>query len=159
ELREHREMTRKLLAQEANISERYLGQLESGDANVSIILLRRIAAALNVTLSDILAPERKDSAEQKLIHRFLQRVPAHRLEDVLFRLRAELGHEDVAHHHRIALIGLRGAGKTPLGSMLAKDLRLPFIELDREIEEETALPLSELFALYGQTGYRRIERR
>lgn len=159
ELRERRGMTRRFLAQEANISERYLGQLESGEANVSIILLRRIAAALDVTLSDMLAPEYQGSAEQKLIHRFLQRVPAHRLEEVLFRLMGEGGHEGLVRHRPIALIGLRGAGKTTLGGMLAKDLRLPFIELDREIERETGLPLGELFALYGQTGYRRVERR
>jgi len=159
ELREQRETTRKLLAQAANISERYLGQLESGEANVSIMLLRRIATALNITLGDIMTPEYKDSVEQKLIHRFLQQVPAHRLEDVLFRLLREVDHEQAARHQRIALLGLRGAGKTTLGGMLAQDLQLPFIELDREIERETSLPLNELFALYGQTGYRRIERR
>jgi len=159
ELREQRGLTRKLLAREAKVSERYLGQLESGDGNVSIILLRRIASALNVTLGEILIPEQEDLAEQRLLRRLLQQVPAHRLEDVIFRLLRELGNDDALRRQRIALIGLRGAGKTTLGGLLAKDLHAPFIELDQEIERDTGLPLSEIFTLYGQAGYRRIERR
>ncbi len=158
-LRERRGMTRKLLAREADVSERYLGQLESGDGNVSIILLRRIAFALNVTLGEVLTPEQEGAAEQRLIRRFLAQLPAHRLEDVIFRLTREFGHEEAVRRQHLALIGLRGAGKTTLGGMLARDLRVPFIELDQEIAQETGLPLSELFTLYGQSGYRRIERR
>lgn len=159
ELRARRGMTRKLLAREANVSERYLGQLESGEGNVSIMLLRRVAAALNVTLADVLLPEQEDSVEKRLIRRFLERIPVHRLEDVIFRLMREYGHEEASRRKRIALIGLRGAGKTTLGNLLAKELNAPFIELDREIERETGLPLNEIFALYGQAGFRRIERR
>jgi XRE family aerobic/anaerobic benzoate catabolism transcriptional regulator len=159
ELRERRGMTRKLLAQEARVSERYLGQLESGDGNVSIILLRRIADALNVTLGAIVASEPEPSAEKRLIGRLLERIPAHRLEDVVVRLMREFGQEEADRRNRPALIGLRGAGKTTLGGRLARELNVPFIELDQEIEQETGLPLSEIFTLYGQTGYRRIERR
>jgi XRE family aerobic/anaerobic benzoate catabolism transcriptional regulator len=71
----------------------------------------------------------------------------------------EFGHEEAARKKRIALIGLRGAGKTTLGSALAKDRRVPFVELDREIEREAGISLSEVFLLYGQAGFRRIERR
>lgn len=159
ELRGQRGMTRRLLAREAKVSERYLGQLEAGDGNVSIILLRRIAAALNVTLGEIFTPEHAHSAEKQLLGRLLERVPAHRLEDVLVRLLHEFGHEEAGRRNRIALIGLRGAGKTTLGGMLARDLDVPFIELDREVEQDTGLPLGEIFTLYGQSGYRRIERR
>ncbi len=159
ELRERRGMTRKLLAQAAKVSERYLGQLESGDGNVSMILLRRIAAALNVTLGEIVAPEPAPSAEKQLISCLLERLPAHRLEDVILRLMHEFGQEEADRRNRLALIGLRGAGKTTLGGRLAKEINVPFIELDQEIERETGLPLSEIFTLYGQTGYRRIERR
>ena len=158
-LRLQRGMTRRLLAQQANVSERYLGQLESGNGNISIVLLRRIASALQVSLSETLLPTSQQIAEEQLIRRFLQQIPAARLEDVLFRLMHEFGHEATVHHQRIALIGLRGAGKTTLGSMLAKEFHTPFIELDQEIEQETGLPLSEIFTLYGQAGYRRIERR
>ena len=159
ELRDRRGLTRKLLAREADVSERYLGQLESGNGNISIILLRRIATALNVTLAGILVPEQEESAEKRLLRRFLERVPAHRLEDVIFRLMREFGHDETTRRQRIALIGLRGAGKSTLGNLLAKELDVPFIELDREIERETGLPLAEVFALYGQGGYRRIEKR
>jgi XRE family aerobic/anaerobic benzoate catabolism transcriptional regulator len=126
ELRQQRGFTRKVLACQAQVSERYLGQLESGDGNVSIILLRRIAAALHVTLNQLLPPEQEESTQ-----------------DCDF----------------IALIGLRGAGKTTLGRRLATALSVPFIEVDQEIERELGLPLSEIFTLYGQAGYRRTERR
>ncbi len=126
ELREQRGMTRKFLAHQADISERYLGQLESGDGNVSIILLRHIAVALRVPLHELLALDQNTAASQR---------------------------------RQIALIGLRGAGKTTLGNLLAQSLQAPFIELDREIEHDTGLPLSEIFTLYGQAGYRRIEHR
>lgn len=159
ELRERRGMARKLLAREADVSERYLGHLEAGDGNISIMLLRRVAAALNVTLGEVLLPEQEDTVEKRLIRRFLERIPAHRLEDVIFRLMREFGHEEASRRKRIALIGMRGAGKSTLGSLLAKELRVPFIEMNRAIERETGLPLNEMFALYGQAGYRRIERR
>lgn len=159
ELRERRGMTRKLLAREADVSERHLGQLESGNGNISVMLLRRIAAGLNVTLPDVLTPEQDDTVEKRLIQRFLERMPAHRLENVIFRLMREFGHEEAVRRKRIALIGLRGAGKSTLGALLAKHINAPFIELNRAIERETGLPVSEMFALYGQAGYRRIERR
>ncbi len=159
ELRERRGMTRKRMALEADVSERYLGQLEAGEGNVSMLLLRRVAAALNVTLGEVLLPEQEDSVERRLIRRFLERIPAHRLEDVIFRLMREFGHEEALRRKRIALIGLRGAGKSTLGNLLAKELNVPFVELDGEVERETGLPLNEIFSLYGQAGYRRIERR
>lgn len=159
ELRARRGMTRKALAREAKVSERYLGHLESGDGNVSIILLRRIAAALNVSLGEILTPAQPYSAEKQLISRLLERLPVHRLEDVVVRLMREFGHDDTERRQRIALIGLRGAGKSTLGAMLAHASQVPFVELDREVELEAGLPLGEIFTLYGQSGYRRIERR
>ncbi|MCS6926250.1 MAG: helix-turn-helix transcriptional regulator [Candidatus Binatia bacterium] len=157
ELRARRGMTRKALAREAKVSERYLGQVEAGDGNISIILLRRIAAALNVSLPDIFTPEY--SAEKQLIGRLLHRLPAHRLEEVILRVLREFAPDDTERRQRIALIGLRGAGKSTLGALLAAELQVPFIELDREVEQEAGLPLGEIFTLYGQAGYRRIERR
>lgn len=159
ELRERRGMTRKLLAREADVSERHLGQLESGNGNISVVLLRRIVNALNVSLAEVLAPEHDDTVEKRLIRRFLERMPAHRLENVIFRLMRDFGQEDAVRRKRIALVGLRGAGKSTLGTMLARHLAVPFIELNREIERETGLPIGEMFSLYGQAGYRRIERR
>jgi XRE family aerobic/anaerobic benzoate catabolism transcriptional regulator len=159
EWREQRGLARKALAREADISERYLGQLEAGEGNVSIMLLRRIASALNVSLREMVDPDGGDSVEQRLIRRFLEGLPGHRLEDVIFRLMREFGHEEATRRRRIALIGLRGAGKSTLGALLAKELQVPFIETDREVERATGLPLTEIFGLYGQSGYRRIERR
>src|SRR6266436_7874544 len=86
ELRERRGMTRKRMALEADVSERYLGQLETGEGNVSVLLLRRIAAAMNVTVMELLIPEHQDTVETRLFRRFLERLPAHRMEDVILRL-------------------------------------------------------------------------
>ncbi|HEX6136230.1 MAG TPA: helix-turn-helix transcriptional regulator [Casimicrobiaceae bacterium] len=159
ELRERRGMSRKLLARESQVSERYLAQIETGNGNISVMLLRRVAAALGVTVGEVLIPETQDSVERRLIRRFLERLPLHRLEEVIFRLMRDFGHEEAARRKRIALIGLRGAGKSTLGAMLASELKVPLIELNREVARETGLPVSEVIALYGLPAYRRIERR
>ena len=159
QVRNQRGMTRKAAAQAADVSERHLAQLESGEGNISIVLLRRIAAALGVSLVDLFSPEINEPVEKRLIQRFLEGIPAHRLEDVVFRLMRDFGHQEKIRQMRIALVGLRGAGKSTLGAKLAENFRVPFVELDGEIEKETGMPLSEIFALYGQPGYRAIERR
>jgi XRE family aerobic/anaerobic benzoate catabolism transcriptional regulator len=159
ELRNRRGMTRKMVAQEADVSERHLAQLESGEGNISIVLLRRIAGVLNVSLAELFAPSAEEPAEKQKIRRVLERLPAHRLEEVVFRLMREFGAEEKLRRMRVALIGLRGAGKSTLGSRLADETNIPFIELDGEIEKDTGMPLAEIFALYGQSGYRAIEKR
>ena len=158
ELRERRGMARKALSQSAGVSERYLAQLEAGEGNASVLLLRNVARALGVAVSDLVSA-RESSVEQRLISRFLERLPLHRLEDVVFRLMRDFGQEESLRRKRVALVGLRGAGKSTLGSALAHDMNCPFVELDIEIEREAGVTLSEIFLLYGQTGYRRIERR
>lgn len=159
EFRNRRGMTRRSTAREADVSERHLAQLEAGEGNISIVLLRRIAAALNVSLAQLFAPEIEEPAEKRLIQRFLEKIPAHRLEDLTFRLMRDFSHEEAARRARIALVGLRGAGKSTLGARLGIDRNIPFIELDREIEKDTGMPLAEIFSLYGQPGYRAIEKR
>src|SRR5467141_2858637 len=159
QLRNLRGMTRKMVARESDVSERHLAQLEAGEGNVSIVLLSRIAAALNVSLAELFAPETDELAEKQMIRRFLERLPSNRLEDVVFRLMRDFSPGEEVRRKRIALIGLRGAGKSTLGSKLALEMRVPFIELDGEIEKETGMPLGEIFSLYGQSGYRAIERR
>jgi XRE family aerobic/anaerobic benzoate catabolism transcriptional regulator len=158
-LRNRRGLTRKMMAREADVSERHLAQLEAGEGNISIVLLRRIAASLHVSLAELFAAEVETRHEKLLIQRFLERLPAHRVEDAMFRLLREFGDEEVARQKRVALIGLRGAGKSTLGLRLGREMNIPFIELDREIEKDTGMPLAEIFSLYGQTGYRAIERR
>jgi len=158
EARERRGMSRRALAVAADISERYLAQLEAGEGNASVVLLRRVATALGLPLPDLVGGN-ESPVEQRLIRRFFERLPAHRLEDVILQLMRDFGQKEAARKNRIALVGLRGAGKSTLGAAVAKEFRCPFVELDREIEREAALPLSEVFMLYGQAGYRRIERR
>jgi len=121
-------------------------------------LLRSVANALAMPLTELIDPH-EGSVEKRLIRRFLDGLPAHRLEDVVFRLMRDYGEEAAARRKRLALVGLRGAGKTTLGSALAAELATPFVELDREIELDAGISLSEIFLLYGQAGYRRIERR
>jgi XRE family transcriptional regulator, aerobic/anaerobic benzoate catabolism transcriptional regulator len=163
ELRSRRGMTRKQMSQKAEVSERHLAQLESGEGNISVVLLQRIAAALRVPIANLFAPQTEESAakdpEKKLIQRFLERLPQNRLEDVVSRLMRDFGREEKMRRMRIALIGLRGAGKSTLGSMLAKDMGNHFVELDSEIEKHTGMPLGEIFSLYGQSGFRAIEKR
>jgi XRE family aerobic/anaerobic benzoate catabolism transcriptional regulator len=151
-------MTRKALAREATVSERYLAQLEAGEGNMSIVLLRRVAAALGSRLIELLDPE-DNSVERRIISRLLDSVPAHRLEDLTFRLMREFGKEEVARRGRVALIGMRGAGKSTLGKKLAAERAVRYVELDREIEVESGMPLSDVFSMYGQAEYRRFERR
>lgn len=159
ELRNRRGMTRKMVSREADVSERHLAQLEAGEGNVSVVLLKRIATALSVSLVELFAPEAEEPVEKRLIQRFLERLPSHRLEDVVFRLMRDFGHEEKVRRARIALVGLRGAGKSTLGAKLAAEMKARFVELDSEIEKDTGMPLGEIFSLYGQSGYRAIERR
>ncbi len=122
--RDSRRITRKALALSSGVSERYLAQLESGQGNMSILLLRQVAQAMQVPVGEL--------------------------------VRESTG---IPRRERIALVGLRGAGKSSLGAKLAAELGMPFIELDREIEREAGTTLAELFGMYGQEGYRRFERR
>src|SRR5919109_2768333 len=115
-------MTRKALAQASGVSERYLTQLEAGEGNISVLLLRKVARAMGVPVETLV---REEAPPQKCI----------------------------------ALIGLRGAGKSTLGARLAGSLKVPFVELDREVEKEAGAALGEVFAMYGQDGFRRFERR
>ncbi len=111
------------LAERSGVSVRFLVQLESGRANISIKRLTEIAAAFGVTAADLL--READAA---------------------------------APPNVVALLGLRGAGKTTIGRHLARRLHFRFVELDRRIEKMADLSLSELFSLYGEEHYRRLER-
>lgn len=155
--REARALSRKQLAEYAEVSERYLAQLESGSGNASVLILRRLAGALRLPMTELMAEER--SPERQVLDRLLDSLPEPALSQALLRLQREFGAEEAVRRKRIALIGLRGAGKSTLGASLAKQLRRPFVELDREIELEAGMGLSEIFMLYGPQGYRGFERR
>jgi len=159
ELRNRRGMTRKQVSQEADVSERHLAQLESGEGNISVVLLQRIAEALHMPIADLFAAQIEEPGGKGLIQRCLERLPQHRLEDVVFRLVRDFGNEEKTRRMRIALIGMRGAGKSTLGAKLAAETDTAFVELDCEIEKDTGMPLGEIFSLYGQSGFRAIEKR
>jgi XRE family aerobic/anaerobic benzoate catabolism transcriptional regulator len=152
-------MTRKDLAGESSVSERYLAHLESGQGNISVLLLQKVAAALNLPLGELISGQDGQAVELTLIQQFLRRLPPQQLPGVRAQLMREFGSGPLERMKRIALIGLRGAGKSTLGALLAKQLGVPFVELDREVEREAGTSLSEIFLLYGQQGYRRYERR
>jgi len=156
--RERDGLSRKALSKAAEVSERYLAALELGEGNASVILLRRVAAALGVHVTDLIE-EAGATPERATLLRLLDSLSPERLHEALVRLSQEFGQDESVRRQRIALIGLRGAGKSTLGAALAQALGRSFIELDREIEREAGIGLSEVFLLYGQAGYRRIERR
>ena len=152
-------LTRKALARESAVSERYLAELEAGRGNISVLLLRQVAGTLGLALAELLRENVDQALELTLIHEFLERLPKQRLARVRAQLQRDFGADPAGRSERIALIGLRGAGKSTLGEALAAELKVPFIELDREIEREAGTGLSEIFLLYGQQGYRRYEQR
>jgi XRE family aerobic/anaerobic benzoate catabolism transcriptional regulator len=158
EARARRGMSRKALALSSAVSERYLAQVESGETNPSIMVLRHVAHALGTSLPELIEPQ-QGSSEHRLIARFLEQLSPSRLEDALLRLMRDFGSEDAARRRRIALVGLRGAGKSTLGRALAAELAVPFVELNSAIEAEAGMSINEVFSLYGQPGFRRLERR
>lgn len=158
-LRNQRGMTRKALAQHAKVSERYLAQLEAGQGNISIVLLRRIARAIGLPVTQLVHDGAEPPLDLVLLTQFLERLPQDMLGEARKLVTEHFASptEDV-RRKRIALIGLRGGGKSTLGALLAKKLSVPFIELDREIERRSGATLSEIFDMFGQETFRRAER-
>jgi XRE family aerobic/anaerobic benzoate catabolism transcriptional regulator len=160
-LRAQRGLTRKAVAIAAGVSERHLANLEYGIGNASILVLQQVAGALHCSLAELVGDVTTSSPEWLLIRELLEK----RSETDLRRVRLALGEllgtasVDPARHRRIALVGLRGAGKSTLGQMLADDLDLPFVELSREIEKLAGCSVREIHDLYGTNAYRRYERR
>jgi XRE family aerobic/anaerobic benzoate catabolism transcriptional regulator len=168
-LRARRGMTRKAAAVAADVSERHLANLEYGVGNASILVLQQVAGALQCSLAELLGDVTTSSPEWLLIRELLER----RDDNTLRRVRVAIGellgtgganggrgaNGNAQRSSRVALIGLRGAGKSTLGQMLAEDLGFPFVELSREIEKFAGCSISEIQALYGINAYRRYERR
>ena len=160
-LRARRGLTRKSVALAAGVSERHLANLEYGIGNASILILQQVAHALQCPLAELIGDVTTSSPEWLLIRELLEP----RNESELRRARIVLGElfgtrgDAKARSHRIALVGLRGAGKSTLGQMLADDLEYPFVELSREIEKFAGCTIREIHDLYGTNAYRRYERR
>jgi XRE family aerobic/anaerobic benzoate catabolism transcriptional regulator len=165
DLRARRGMTRKAVALAANVSERHLANLEYGIGNASFLVLQQVASALHCPLAELIGDVTTSSPEWLLIRELLE----HCDEATLRRARVTIGDMlgtggandkgAAGRSPRVALIGLRGAGKSTLGQMLADDLEVPFIELSREIEKFACCSIAEIQALYGMNAYRRYERR
>jgi XRE family aerobic/anaerobic benzoate catabolism transcriptional regulator len=159
-IRARRGMTRRILARDSGVSERYLAQLEAGRGNISIVRLRQVAGAMNVPLADLVREGPEQSIELTLLLQFLDRLSPDEIAEAHRLLLPHFGGVAADQRHdRIALIGLRGAGKTTLGRRLAEWLDVPFVEMGAEIERQSGISLNEIFSLYGQTAYRRYERR
>lgn len=160
-LRARRGLTRKAVALAAEVSERHLANLEYGIGNVSILVLLQVAGALQCPLAELIGDVTTSSPEWLLIRELLEE----RDEATLRRVRVAIGEmlgtggDNAARSARVALVGLRGAGKSTLGQMLADDLDVPFVELSREIEKFAGCSVDEIQALYGMNAYRRYERR
>ncbi len=159
-LRARRGMTRKAVAVAAGISERHLANLEYGEGNASILVLLQVSQALQCSLAELIGDFTTSSPEWLLVREMLKDCD----EAVLGRVRQTvgemLGRGGVSQsNRRIALVGLRGAGKSTLGAMLAKDLGFPYIEMSHQIEQFAGCSVAEIQALYGMNAYRRYERR
>ena len=157
--RARRGMTRKQLARHSGVSERYLAQIESGNGNISILVLRRLAKALGMSADVLLLDGPEPPVELTHTIEFLRRLSLENLKLARQTLVHQFGGIDpAARHRRLALIGLRGAGKSSLGAALAERLEVPFLELDRLMEQESGLTVSLIFEFHGQSGFRKLER-
>jgi XRE family aerobic/anaerobic benzoate catabolism transcriptional regulator len=155
--RAKRGMTRRQLAHASGTSERYLAQIESGQGNASIVILHAIAQALDLPMTDLLQGPDARSEPMTRILDLLASVPAAELPTVADLIEKHAGGEG-DRARRIALVGLRGAGKSTLGRSLARALDVPFIELDRVIEQDYGARLSDLIEIAGLSAFRRQER-
>jgi len=155
-VRKTKGMSRKTLAEVSGISERYLAQLETGSGNISISLLLKVALALETPIEALVADGKSESAEFASLFQLYQRAGTAQRKKALTELGLGLLDSDKAK--RVCLIGLRGAGKSTLGKILGDELDIPFMELNSQIEQISGIAVDEVMALYGQEGFRSLER-
>jgi XRE family aerobic/anaerobic benzoate catabolism transcriptional regulator len=153
--RELKGIPRRVLSEASGVSPRYLALLEAGEGNISIGLLQRVAEALDHRIEWLLGEDDPWTSDALRVSDMFRSATSETRSKVLDLLAPQP--EASARQHRIALIGLRGAGKSTLGSLTGEELGLPFVELNREIEDNAGMPVNEVMAFYGQEGYRRLE--
>jgi XRE family aerobic/anaerobic benzoate catabolism transcriptional regulator len=157
--RAKRGMTRRQLAQDSGASERYLAQIESGQGNPSVIILKAIADALDLAVVDLLPRTGARNAALTHVIDVLGRVPPSDLPAIAELIEGRTGAGSASSRaRRIALVGLRGAGKSTLGRRLAGELGCPFIELDRLVEQDYGARIPDLIEIAGMATFRRYER-
>ncbi len=154
--RAHKGISRRALAEKSGVSQRYLAQLEGGEGNISIALLRRVADALDHRIEWLVGEDDPWKPEDLLVASLFRQAGVEQRREAL-RILEPSGPMGL-RAHRVALIGLRGAGKSTLGRMLAAETGVPFLELNQEIGRITGMPVNEIIALYGQEGYRSLEK-
>lgn len=157
--RGQRGMTRKTLAEQSGVSLPHLARLEGSQGNVSVVVLDKVARALNQPIARLFADDEQLGGDLDVIVEYLKRQPVERLANIREQFFAEAQATDAPRHGRIALIGLRGAGKSTVGKALAERLGRPFVELNEHIQREAGLSVQEIITLYGQPGFRNLERR
>lgn len=148
-------LTVKEFAARAGLSPRFVNQLEAGAGNISIGGLSRAAAALGRSAHELIPPDDDDHSAPAELWRLASESNGddlHELQEWLETRRAG------SRPRFIALIGLRGAGKSTVGPALARRLKTGFVELDRLIEEAAGMSLAEIFATHGETYYRELQR-
>jgi len=156
-MRALRGMSRKVLAKVSGISERYIAQLEGGKGNVSIVLLRRVSNAMGAHVEDLI-PSADPAPDWPMIRDLLRKATPAQIAQAKEALTgAGTSTQRRPSFSGIALIGLRGAGKSTLGKILAAKIGWKFVELNKEIELQNGLSVAEIIALYGQEGFRRME--
>jgi XRE family transcriptional regulator, aerobic/anaerobic benzoate catabolism transcriptional regulator len=156
--RARRGMSRKSLSKASGVSERYLAELERGAGNASLLVLRQIAEALSIEAAALVSDALERPVDLTLALHQLERLSSADLAEARRLIAQRFGQAGSPPQGRIALVGLRGAGKTTLGQLAAQALAVPFVELDREIERASGMELSEIFAVHGQAMFRSLER-
>ena len=153
--RELKGLPRRVVSERSGVSPRYLAQLETGEGNISIGLLQRVAAALDCRIEWMVGKDDPWTSDALRIADLYRSATAEKRRAAMEALSSNTPEQLRAR--RVCLIGLRGAGKSTLGALAGKALDIPFVELNTEIEEQSGMPVDEVIALYGQEGYRKLE--
>lgn len=153
--RERKGIPRRVLSEMSGVSPRYLAQLEAGEGNISIGLLQRVASALDHRIEWLIGEDDPWVSETVRVADLFRAATTEVQHAVLRTLSP--GPVETMRAHRLCLVGLRGAGKSTLGALAGQALDIPFVELNREIEAQSGMPVDEVIALYGQEGYRKLE--
>ncbi|MFT4961375.1 MAG: XRE family aerobic/anaerobic benzoate catabolism transcriptional regulator [Paracoccaceae bacterium] len=153
--RERKGIPRRVLSEVSGVSPRYLAQLEAGEGNISIGLLQRVASALDHRIEWLMGEDDPWMSDAVRVTDLFRSATTDVQRAVIRTLSP--GPIATIRAHRVCLVGLRGAGKSTLGTLASEMLGIPFVELNREIEEQSGMPVDEVIALYGQEGYRNLE--